>query len=169
MSKTRKEMCFGLGMFLSGLAYFICATQLPRKSGIDSATVPCFLSSLIMLLGIVHLAANWRRRRGETASRGAVPAAEGVELRRRDFGTVALTAILIVAYVSLLAPFGFPLMSSIYLFLQMSLLTPGYEKRRFIPYTAISVTVPVVVYYSFLWAFDLMLPSGDVWYDMGWV
>ena len=164
-------------MFVFGLAYFILAARLPRKGGIDSAAVPYFLSSLIMLLGVVHAADNCRRALREAAARraaaasGAGPgemAAPGAGTGRRDYKTVILTAILIAAYVALLAPFGFPLMSSIYLFLQMALLAPGRERRNYVLYAVIAVATSVSAHYVFLWAFDLMLPGGDVWYDLGW-
>lgn len=179
MTKSQKELCFGLGMFLFGLVYFILTMQLPRKGSIDSATVPYFLSSLIMLLGVIHVANNWRNMKRETVARASVVSEGGpgkdcscapdAGIRRVDYKTVLLTGVLIFLYVALLAPFGFPLMSSLYLFFQIILLTPSYEKRNYPLFAAISVVASVAVYYTFLWSFDMMLPNGDVWYDLGWI
>lgn len=181
MTQARKDLAFGIIVLIIGLVYLGLTMQLPRKGGIDSATVPYILAALITALGVIQIAGAVRQRRREEerarslkselmeaagdAARndpGRTPAAA-----RPDYGTVAATAFLIFAYVALLNYFGFPTMSAAYLFIQFIVLTPANAKKRYVLYAVIAVVAAGAIYYSFLWAFDIMLPSGDFWYERG--
>lgn len=159
-----KELAFGCIMLAFGLVYLLLTMQLPRKEGIDSATIPFILAVVIVALGALQIVFSWPRASDAPAaaeSRIASPSS------RPDYRTIIITAALILAYVALLNWFGFPLMSILYLFVQMIVLTPSYAKKKYWLYAVVAVTVSLFVYYMFRWAFDLMLPDGDVWYELG--
>ncbi len=171
MPQSRKEMTFGLIVLALGLAYLILTMQLPRKAAIDSATVPYFLSLLLTALGVIQIVgvvrkqgAAQKRLASETV---AAAAADSSAAARPDFRTVGLTALLIFLYVALLDHMGFLVMSALYLFVQITVLTPLHKKKTYLRYAFISVVASVFIYYTFLWAFDIMLPSGNFWYDRG--
>lgn len=178
MSNARKELSFGIIVLAVGLVYFFLTVQLPRKGAIDSATAPYLLSLLMVGLGIAQIAVCIRKQKSESRRAkslksevieiaGHASAAAAPLSSRPDYKTVASTALLILLYVVFLNYFGFLVMSALYLFLQISLLTPMRQKKRYFLYCFIAVTVSVVIYYTFLWAFDIMLPHGDFWYDRG--
>lgn len=161
MTQSRKELTFGIIVLAIGAIYLFLTTQLPRKAGIDSATVPYLLATIMCGLGVIQIVGAVKSRRGETA--GANASAEN----RPDYKTVAVTALFIFLYVALLDHMGFLVMSALYLFVQISALTPVYIKKNYLLYAIISVVASAFVYYTFLWAFDIMLPSGNFWYDRG--
>lgn len=175
LSKSRKDLCFGAIILLIGAAYLGLTVQLPRSGGIDSSTVPYILSIMITALGIIQIVIAMKalRRDAESARAQAAqpdPAsgeAQTAPAARPDFVSVFFTGLLILLYVALLDTFGFMVMSALYLMLQISLLTPKYAKANYLKYAVISVVTAVVVYYQFYWAFDIMLPHGEFWYDRG--
>ena len=178
LTKSGKELAFGLIVLVFGAGYLALTTQLPRKGAIDSATVPYILSILMVTLGVIQTVLAVRMGRGEAARAksleselmDAAPAdcdCAPAKPARPDYLTVAVTGLLITGYVILLDWLGFMVMSTLYLFLQISLLTPGYMKRSYAKYAVIAVVTPVVVYYLFFWAFDIMLPHGELWFDLG--
>jgi putative tricarboxylic transport membrane protein len=165
MTQNRKDMTFGVIVLAIGLVYFFLTTQLPRKAGIDSATVPYFLSTLITALGVIQLVGAYTKRAAAREVQASEPAAAATQ--RPDYATVGVTALLIFLYVAFLDHLGFLVMSALYLFVQISVLTPVHKKKKYLLYAVISVVASAFVYYTFLWAFDIMLPSGNFWYDRG--
>lgn len=164
-ANAKKEFLFGLIMLAFGGVYLALTMLLPRFGTIDSATIPYLLAVLMTALGIIQTAAAARRmaaaKREKAESPGrTVPAGA-------DYRTVALTGLLIALYVFLLDAVGFPVMSALYLFAQMIVLTPSRLGKRYALYAIIAVIASAAVYYTFLYAFDLMLPDGELWYRIG--
>ncbi|MNT52483.1 Tripartite tricarboxylate transporter TctB family protein [compost metagenome] len=77
-----------------------------------------------------------------------------------DIKTVVKTLALIVGYIALLSPIGFPLMTAIYLYLQFIVLTPLDHRVNHLAYALIALVTSAITYLLFREAFDLMLPSG---------
>jgi len=73
---------------------------------------------------------------------------------------VLLTLGLILGYIALLGPVGFPLMTVVYLYLQFLVLTPVQHKANHLVYLLIAVVCSAVIFLLFRQAFDLMLPAG---------
>ncbi|GEM_PF-95487 len=179
LSKGQKDLAFGIAILVFGLVYLGLTMQLPRKGPIDSATIPYILASLVTLLGIIQIIAT--ARRGGKALTPAQPPATSEEAKanaacdvpaasiRPDYRTVTITVGLIVLYVALLDYLGFPLMSALYLFFQICVLTPSYMKRKYPLYAFIAITTSVGVFYLFRSAFDMMLPDGELWWRLGWL
>lgn len=65
-------------------------------------------------------------------------------------------------YVVLIPLLGFTLSSILYMFAQMMLFVPAVyrTKRNIILFAALSIVVPVAVYYLFVNVFYLLLPAG---------
>lgn len=164
LSKSKKELVFGIIVLAAGLIYLAMTVQLPRSGTIDSATVPYIIALVITVLGVLQIISAVRLSRTDPASndRQAVAGAD-----RPDYRTVAKTAGLIALYVIFLDMFGFPLMSALYLFVQFVVLTPNYLRKNYPVYAIIAVVTSLFVYYLFLYAFDMMLPDGNFWWDIG--
>ncbi len=145
----KREFILGAFILATGIAYLLLTSQLPRKQFIDAAFVPYLLGSIMVLLGVLQL----------RAARKFVPKASGAQ-GDVDYPTVWKTVGLIVGYVALMSYVGFPVMTVLYLVAQFTLLTPADQKPNYVLYTVIAVVSSAVIYLTFRYAFDMMLPVG---------
>ncbi|MAK87951.1 tripartite tricarboxylate transporter TctB family protein [Stutzerimonas chloritidismutans] len=156
---NKKELIIGVAMLGASIAYLVMAYRVPGHDGIDAATVPTLLAILLCLLGALQtLSAIGNRARPAAESEADAP--EQTSTSVVEPLTVLKTLGLILIYVVLLGPVGFPIMTALYLYLQFIVLTPVNQKVRHLPYAAIAVVTPAVIYLLFREAFDLLLPAG---------
>jgi hypothetical protein len=151
----KKELLIGIAMLGTGLGYLLMTSQLPRHDGIDAAFVPSLLAAMLCLLGFLQLLSV--RSLAKAVAEGEV---EGQAPASSDIKTVVKTLALIVGYIALLNPIGFPIMTAIYLYLQFIVLTPLDHRVNHLVYALIAVVTSAITYLLFREAFDLMLPSG---------
>lgn len=154
-TSKKKELLIGVAMLGTGLGYLLMTTQLPRHDGIDAAFVPSLLSAMLCLLGFLQLLSV--RGLATAVAEGEV---EGQAPASSDIKTVVKTLALIVGYIALLNPVGFPIMTAIYLYLQFIVLTPLDHRVNHLVYALIALVTSAITYLLFREAFDLMLPSG---------
>jgi hypothetical protein len=158
---NKKELIIGIAMLGASLAYLVMAQQLPGHDGVDAATVPKLLAGLLSLLGVMQLVSAFAKPKvaAEPASPAPVEAdeqpAEVIEPK-----TVLKTLGLILGYMALLGPVGFPIMTVVYLYLQFLVLTPVNQKARHLTYLLIAVACSAIIFLLFREAFDLLLPAG---------
>ncbi|WP_312722142.1 tripartite tricarboxylate transporter TctB family protein [Stutzerimonas kunmingensis] len=156
---NKKELIIGVAMLGASIAYLVMAYRVPGHDGIDAATVPTLLAILLCLLGALQtLSAIGNRARPAAESDADAP--EQTSTSVVEPLTVLKTLVLILIYVVLLGPVGFPIMTALYLYLQFIVLTPVDHKVRHLPYAAIAVVTSAVIYLLFREAFDLLLPAG---------
>lgn len=154
-TSKKKELLIGVAMLGTGLGYLLMTTQLPRHDGIDAAFVPSLLSAMLCLLGFLQLLSV--RGLATAVAEGEV---EGETPAGSDIKTVVKTLALIIVYIALLNPVGFPIMTVIYLYLQFIVLTPLDHRVNHLVYALIALVTSAITYLLFREAFDLMLPSG---------
>lgn len=153
---NKKELLIGVVMLGVALGYLLMTLQLPGHSGIDAAFVPTLLSAMLCLLGALQLFSAFA-----SAPAAAAPSdSDAAPAERSDVATVIKTLALIVGYVALLNPVGFPIMTALYLYLQFVVLTPLDHRVNHLVYALIAVVTSALIYLLFREAFDLMLPSG---------
>jgi len=158
---NKKELIIGLAMLGASLAYLVMAQQLPGHDGIDAATVPKLLAGFLSLLGVMQLFSAFAKPKAAAepasgpAGKNEEPAPGIIEPK-----TVIKTLLLILGYIALLGPVGFPLMTVVYLYLQFIVLTPVSQKARHLTYLLIAVICSALIFLLFREAFDLMLPAG---------
>ncbi|WP_278421818.1 tripartite tricarboxylate transporter TctB family protein [Stutzerimonas kunmingensis] len=156
---NKKELTIGVAMLGASIAYLVMAYRVPGHDGIDAATVPTLLAILLCLLGALQtLSAIGNRARPAAESDADAP--EQTSASVVEPLTVPKTLGLILIYVVLLGPVGFPIMTALYLYLQFIVLTPVNQKVRHLLYAAIAVVTSAVIYLLFREAFDLLLPAG---------
>lgn len=146
-----KDVFVGLAMTGAGIAYLRMAGVLPAKEGVDAATVPFVLAWMMIGLGLIELAGAFRR-----------PAATE---RAGGWGgtvTVVLTLMLIAGFIAALRPLGFPIATAIYLFLQFMVLSPRTARPPVGLYAGLAVGVAAVIFATFRYGFDLLLPAGPL-------
>ena len=156
---NKKELIIGVAMLGASIAYLVMAYRVPGHDGIDAATVPTLLAILLCLLGALQTLSAIGNRARPTAESDA-DAPEQTSASVVEPLTVLKTLGLILIYVVLLGPVGFPIMTALYLYLQFIVLTPVDHKVRHVPYAAIAAVTSAVIYLLFREAFDLLLPAG---------
>lgn len=147
--KTR-ELAVGVFILAVGLGYLYMTSCLPRKQFIDAAFFPYILAITMCLLGVFQV---WEARR---LSVDASARSED----KADYLTVAKTLGLITTYAVLLEPVGFPITTVVYLFVQFIVLTPTDKKINYPMYAVIAIMTSAIVYSTFRYAFDMLLPTG---------
>ncbi|OCX91144.1 MAG: hypothetical protein BFD77_18935 [Pseudomonas sp. CO183] len=155
---NKKELTIGVAMLGASVAYLVMASRVPGHEGIDAATVPFLLAVLLCLLGLLQtLSAFTRHARADV---GTSDTPDEPKVTVIEPLTVLKTLGLILLYVVLLGPVGFPIMTTLYLYLQFIVLTPVDRKIRHLPYAGIALVTSIVIYLLFREAFDLLLPAG---------
>lgn len=147
----KREFVLGISMLIMGLGYLLITSQLPRKQTIDATFVPYALGSILCVLGLFQMRAAAKL----VANRAAVK-----KVGSADYVTVGKTVGLIVVYVALMDAVGFPIMTALYLYAQFLVLTPASRKPRYVLYGMVAVVSSAVIYVTFRYALDLMLPVG---------
>lgn len=152
MGDTKKrEFSLGIVMLLAGVGYLWMTSLLPRRQFIDAAFVPYVLGMAMCLLGVLQL----------RAAKALLPQGPTLQpAQRTDNATVWKTIALITAYIALLNPVGFPIMTVLYLFIQFIVLTPAGKKINFVSYGVIAVIASAAIFLTFRYALDLLLPLG---------
>ncbi|MEE2861578.1 MAG: tripartite tricarboxylate transporter TctB family protein [Pseudomonadota bacterium] len=148
-----KDVIVGAVMAGAGIAYLRMAAALPERDGVDAGTVPGILAWMMIALGLIELVGALRR-----------PPASEAETRAATSGvvTVGLTLLLIAGFIAALRPLGFPIATAIYLFLQFLVLTPQSTTRSVPLYAGLAVASSVLIFATFRYAFDLLLPAGPL-------
>jgi putative tricarboxylic transport membrane protein len=154
----KKELLIGVAMLSAGLAYLVLTLKLPGHSGIDAAFVPTLLSGLLCLLAAMQVLSAFSTV--ENPANDISTADTTAPAIGSDVKTVIKTLALIVGYIALLNPVGFPIMTVIYLYLQFVVLTPLDHKVNHLTYALIALISSASIYLLFREAFDLMLPAG---------
>lgn len=158
---NKKELIIGIAMLGASLTYLVLAQQLPGHEGVDAATVPKLLAGFLSLLGLMQLVSAFARPKAIAEPANPVPAAaEEPAVEVIEPKTVLKTLGLILAYMALLGPVGFPIMTVVYLYLQFLVLTPVNQKARHLTYLLIAVICSALIFLLFREAFDLLLPAG---------
>ena len=151
----KRDFVLGLVILVAGIAYLFLASrlQLPNRKHIyvNAAFVPYVLGSIMCVLGVLQLLA---------ARSPALASAESGE--QVDYRTVVKTVGLVVGYVALLEVVGFPVMTLLYLVAQFTVLTPVSKKVNYALYTVIALIATTVIFLTFRYAFDMMLPVGPL-------
>jgi len=159
---NKKELIIGIAMLGASLTYLVLAQQLPGHDGVDAATVPKLLAGFLSLLGVMQLVSAFAKPKvaTEPAASPAPAEAEEPTVEIVEPKTVIKTLGLILGYMALLGPVGFPIMTVVYLYLQFIVLTPANQKARHLTYLLIAVICSALIFLLFREAFDLLLPAG---------
>ncbi|MBW8384411.1 MAG: tripartite tricarboxylate transporter TctB family protein [Youngiibacter sp.] len=155
--KKYNDLIVGISMLAFGLFYLIMTTQIQRKGKmIDATFFPYILSTIMLIVGTLQTIKGVLASKKYDVSSYVEPKANEIG----DMKTVLITVGLIIAYVALLKPLGFVLSSSLYLFVQIIVMVPNRIKKNFVLYAVIAVATSALIYVSFRFGLDLMLPAG---------
>ncbi len=155
--KKYNDLIVGISMLAFGLFYLIMTTQIQRKGKlIDATFFPYILSTIMLIVGSLQTIKGVLASKKYDVSSYVEPKSN----EKGDMKTVLITVGLIIAYVALLKPLGFVLSSSLYLFMQITVMVPNRIKKNYALYALIAVVTSALIYVSFRFGLDLMLPAG---------
>jgi hypothetical protein len=146
--KTRDLICgtifLALGIFMYRQSKLI-SPIIPKEVG--SGFFPLIVAVVFMSLAALLIVFSLLKK-GEATSRSS-----------EDIGGGTMTILAIITYVALFKVLGFLIATTLYLFVQIMILSNA--KNRNLPlFGAISIVTPVIIYFLFVKAFNLILPPG---------
>lgn len=153
-----KELILGVGIIAFSIFYLYSAAvmKITVATTFNSKVVPFLLGGGALLIGIFQTAAGLKEAK---AFDPACAAEAGTEKEKPDNRSVLLMLLVMIVYVAMLEPAGFLISTFLVLFAQMMILSPK-EKVRIPVFVIVSLVVTVVIYYSFRYGLELVLPSG---------
>lgn len=132
-----------------------------RGSGatpLTSAFIPRFWGTCLLILGLMLVFRGEFRRSGE--EKAARPqAVTGLKSWIQDNREVVLTFVFIGIYSALLSSVGFTVMSALFIFAQILVLTPP-GKRRPVPALLVGIFFAVFIDFVFVKLIGVLLPKG---------
>lgn len=149
------------GVFFLAFSVFIYAVsyqiRLTKADPLGPQFFPRMVAILIGALAIASIVRSLLRLREKIA----IVAGGGnnnTNTRLSFWGTI----VLLIAYMLLVEKVGFIVLSIIYLYLQIYLVSPrdDLQKRNFVINGVVSIVVPLALYYLFYHAFGIFLPPG---------
>lgn len=144
-------------MQTSGIKVFGGAT-----AGVTAQTVPRFWGGALLALSLVLILRSILTMRRSKAEAEETAEKKGLLAALRERREVVFTFVLLILYVALMKPVGFIIMSILYVYLQVWVLTPP-EKRTKRMHTiagGLAVFFSVSLYFVFTKYLMVMLPPG---------
>ncbi len=155
---TNKDIVSGVFLIVLSVAAWFATNQFD-KSSISSyrnpATVPRAVITILFVFAIMILADGIKESRLSYQSETEVEKTFSFRSRLPEI----LTYILIALYVTLLKPIGFVITTSVYLFLQMFVLS-CFDVKNCLKFAIIALFVAPALFYIFRVFFNVFLPTG---------
>lgn len=152
-----RDVIAGVLFFVIALAYYLGSNSLKNigSSTVNTDFFPKVCGIAMMALSVILIVTSVRRlyQAKNQQEETDVPFEKAGAIR------VVFSILLLAIYIALMEPVGFLLMTILYVYLQIMVLTPRNE-WKLIRFAAISVIFSVIVYCAFLYGFDVMLPQG---------
>jgi len=160
MNMTKYKDLIG-GLFFLALAAFIYALSyqlhMTKADPLGPQFVPRLVALLMAVLALVSVIRSLVRLK-KSASKSTRDQEAGL----LDIPPLLMTAGLLVAYSIFFDKLGFIIVSAIYLFIQIYLVSPAEErsKKNLVINAVVAVVAPIALYYLFYYAFRIFLPNG---------
>jgi Na+/melibiose symporter-like transporter len=154
------EIIFSIVLFLIGAAYFSATFTFEEYGGfggynISAKRMPQILGAAMCICAACNVQFSLVRARLKAVTeKHHDPAAV-----RGDIIRGLLTFVLMLTYVTLLSFVGFLVMSAIYVFFQILLLSTSEQQNYFVA-AVTALASSAIVYYGFLYGFRMILPVG---------
>lgn len=123
---------------------------------IDSKFFPLMVCAIMLAFSIMLIVSGFSK------AKNAVEAPVQEEEYKPEYGRVIASVIAFTVFILLMDKIGFLIMSIIYLPVQMFILAPEEKQKlkNIILYIVIGVVASVIIYYGFIYGFQVMIPRG---------
>ena len=136
------------------------------NSSIGPVTIPRITCGVIFVLGIVQII-NWLRTYKKTGIPAKKVKEEGAEISDEEFRILAfrkitpIASFLIIAlYIYLMKSVGFVIASTVFLTLEIPLLSLDLSPKAFLKAFLLGIVVSAAIFLIFAKGFQLRLPKG---------
>jgi len=164
---SKREIGTGIFFLVLAALYFWGSLYISTfdpfaKGGLDSRSTPQMLSILVAGLSIIHIATNLLKlKKAEPEAGSGAQAGKAAFKFERSQRLMAITVLLICAYIFCFTRLGFILSSILFLLAEIFLLIPAENRKKWALFTVcFSVGVPVVIYFLFTKLLSMFLPRG---------
>ena len=156
MKKKYWDLASGSVLLLFSAVLFIGAQRVKTLavSSIGSGFFPSVVAVLLAITSVFIITGGIVQARKPDSTTDKAKA----EDKPRVWGVIG-TFALMAFYAVLLPKLGFLITTTVYLFVQINILSPRESRKQFM-FGIISVVTAVVIYYTFVKVFHLMLPAG---------
>lgn len=147
------DLCAGIFLFLFSIALFYggMTVKTLEVSTFGSGFFPKILAVLLALTSVPIILGGANKAKADDSG-----AEQSAPMRWQG---VLMTFGLMTAYAGLISVLGFMITTAVYLFLQMNILA-GNHNRRLVLFAIVSAVSAVLINYTFVKVFNLMLPAG---------
>lgn len=166
MLNKYSEHISGGFMILVGAVVLFASQGIKRMAGvpIGSDFFPRIAAVMLLAFGAITVVGAFRTRRkneaGDSRKAGCAAPAGADEVRVEiNWKAPLLSVVALTAYVALLDGLGFLIMTTLYLFAQITILAPA-GKRNYPLFGGIAVATTALVYGLFVRVLYVMLPAG---------
>lgn len=149
MTKKARETLISNAFMLVGIFIYLQANNIEplMKNELGSGYFPKVVALAIIILSLLNLLLSLRKEHEEKVK------------EKGDLLGGLSTIVLIGIYSILYQKVGFLIGTSVYLFIQILILSPK-EKRNILVFATISILFPIFVYYVFTRLINMPLPKG---------
>lgn len=155
--KRYKDSIGACVIIVFALAYYYASFKINilENKLINSTFFPRVLAGALILLSILLIIKDIRRQSQSNPE-------SGDRMERAAVIRILLTVLCLITYVALLETVGFLLMTVLYIFAQILILTPKEQMsvKRLLWFVAISILFSLAVYVVFTRLFTMVLPRG---------
>lgn len=153
MKAGSRDVLSGTILLALATGIFILGAGIKRilPIGVGSGFFPKVVAVLLAVVALSIIWSGWKALRVD----GGVVARLSREQCRVVFATLALIGL----YVFLMEPVGFLVSTFVYLVCQFAVLAPS-EDRHWKWFIGIAVAATLLIYFAFVYFFDLILPVG---------
>ena len=161
----RKDITSGALIGAVSIIYLLLTCKVsiftgPGAAPLSARFVPAMWGTILLILSVLLLVRGLRNRKAALQKRGAAEQSrfslKGFYLQNTE---VILTFAVLAAYIYLLKPVGFLIMSALYIFAEALILSKR-GKRRVITALVLAVTASVLIDFVFVRLLYVMLPKG---------
>lgn len=159
----KKELVPGIVLTVIAVLYLFFTTQIQPFTGLGATPLtnrfmPFFWGTCLLILSIMLIIRGVRMRKKELAA-GKVATSGGFAVFWDDYKEVVLSFILLAIYIAFLESVGFIIMTALYVFAEILVLTEK-SKRNFLVSAIVAVVVAFVLYFIFVKSLNVLLPGG---------
>lgn len=169
MAVKYQDVFSGFFLLIVSVAMFLATFSFKAltESQVGPDFMPKIIASMMMILSIIIIVNGLKRAKIEKESTGAYQTAEeegtksASEDEKKNLLPVMITLGLMIGYFVLIPILGFLIMTALYLFLQMLLLSHKSNRKIWL-FAILSIATSTLIYYVFRSVFYVMLPTGII-------
>ena len=162
-NRLTKEIWIGVGVGLFAVVYLVASLYIKKGAvvSIGAEFMPRVYGFILLAVSVFQIIGGVIHYRASVAANESVePTPEEKEKSRKSLLPVIAVFAAMIICVAMMSKLGFIISGSVLTFCMCILLTPYYEKRRYVIFAVFSVVLAFAAYWLFKTVLYVSLPSG---------